>query len=159
MANLLSRIPVVRDIIQKMSEGDAAKRALEQLYSRHNIGQGFTPGRWYQRVDPGSGNLKGVAYACTCGGEHRLLSFAEIFAGDMLCKASGTEINFLKAIKATDASGKFIMTASQVRGTILSLPVRPVGIAESRTRYLDTASVDDSPVSSEKEENRRMQWV
>ncbi len=143
MANILfeltSKIPVLRDIQKVYSE----RNALRQLYNRDNFSGGLVPGKYYQQIDHGSGNVKGFSAVCCCGKEHRILSLHECFAQDFKCPTCKMEVNLLKFLEVVDAEGRFKLgedkkpiTAQEVRARLSKLPVRPVAAVEQRTQFL-----------------------
>lgn len=135
LINLLSKIPAIKEI-----QGVYAERnALQQLYERSNFSGGLVPGRYYQLVDPGTGNVKGFSVVCREGIEYRMHSMFECMRQGYKCPHCGFEINLLKHIGAADAEGKFLVKATELETLLRALPVRPADDPSARPgpRFID----------------------
>lgn len=131
LADLFGKLPFIQQLRQERGE----LAALRQLYGK-DVAVGLIPGRYYQQVDSGTGNCKGVSYVCHCGQEYRLLSIFECFRQGYRCPNCKDEINVLKYVGATDAQGVIKVKAQELEALLSKLPVRPVGVGESATQFL-----------------------
>ena len=131
--NLLSKIPAVRRAFQQ-----SVSDALEQLYDKNNIKGGLVPGKFYQLIDPGNGNVKGFSAVCHCGQEYRMLSFFETHRQGYKCKQCGMEINLLKHVGAINAEGTLLVKAHELEALLSRLPVRPASTAVTQPPFLQS---------------------
>lgn len=150
MANFLQDIAYnVVGLIPGVKQIRGERAALQQMYNVQNAAGGLVPKHYYQLVDSGTGNLKGISAVCDCGQEYRMMSLFEIFRLGYKCPVCKSDINVLKYIGAIDASGKFLVKSQEIEPLLLKmLPVRPAGVSgPTQSPYADTWNMDDSGVA------------